>query len=193
MTHDCDRSTSEGREDPKLLVGEAKYVDDIQVPGQLWMGMVRSPMAHAKIASIDTSEAETHEGVHAVYTGPQLQEMGLWIAPLPCAWPVTDDMVNPPHYPLAMDEVHHVGEIVAIVLADSRYGAVDAAELVVVDYEPLDAVASMRPPATAARWPTRISTPTSRSTGRSYPTLMRSRQRLRTQRTPSKPSSCSSA
>ena len=46
------------REDPKLLVGEAKYVDDIQVPGQLWMGMVRSPMAHAKIASIDTSEAE---------------------------------------------------------------------------------------------------------------------------------------
>ena len=131
------------REDPKLLVGEAKYVDDIQVPGQLWMGMVRSPMAHAKIASIDTSEAETHEGVHAVYTGPQLQEMGLWIAPLPCAWPVTDDMVNPPHYPLAMDEVHHVGEIVAIVLADSRYGAVDAAELVVVDYEPLDAVASI--------------------------------------------------
>ena len=143
MTHDCDRSTLKRREDPKLLVGEAKYVDDIQVPGQLWMGMVRSPMAHAKIASIDTSEAETHEGVHAVYTGPQLQEMGLWIAPLPCAWPVTDDMVNPPHYPLAMDEVHHVGEIVAIVLADSRYGAVDAAELVVVDYEPLDAVASI--------------------------------------------------
>ena len=69
--------------------------------------------------------------------------MGLWIAPLPCAWPVTDDMVNPPHYPLAMDEVHHVGEIVAIVLADSRYAAVDAAELVVVDYEPLDAVASI--------------------------------------------------
>ncbi|NDD69829.1 MAG: hypothetical protein EBZ29_10785, partial [Synechococcaceae bacterium WB9_4xC_028] len=68
---------------------------------------------------------------------------GLWIAPLPCAWPVTDDMVNPPHYPLAMDEVHHVGEIVAIVLANSRYGAVDAAELVVVDYEPLDAVASI--------------------------------------------------
>ena len=96
------------REDPKLLVGEAKYVDDIKVPGQLWMGMVRSPMAHAKIASIDTSEAETHQGVHAVYTGPQLQEMGLWIAPLPCAWPVTDDMVNPPHYPLAMDQIMEV-------------------------------------------------------------------------------------
>ena len=69
--------------------------------------------------------------------------MGLWLAPLPCAWPVTEDMVNPPHFPLAMDEVHHVGEIVAVVLADSRYGAADAAELVVVDYEPLDAVASI--------------------------------------------------
>ena len=76
-------------------------------------------------------------------TGPQLQEMGLWIAPLPCAWPVTDDMVNPPHFPTAIDEVHHVGEIVAIVLADSRYGAADAAEMVAVDYEPLDAVASV--------------------------------------------------
>ena len=67
------------REDPKLLVGEGKYVDDIQVPGQLWMGMVRSPMAHAKIESIDTSAAEQAEGVHAVYTGPQLEEMGLWL------------------------------------------------------------------------------------------------------------------
>ena len=131
------------REDPKLLVGEGKYVDDIHVTGQLWMGMVRSSMAHARIGSIDTSAAEAAEGVHAVYTGPQLQEMGLWLAPLPCAWPVTEDMVNPPHFPLAMDEVHHVGEIVAVVLADSRYGAADAAELVVVDYEPLDAVASI--------------------------------------------------
>ena len=94
------------REAPKLLSGEAKYVDDIHVPGQLWMGMVRSPMAHARIESIDTSAAEAADGVHAVYTGPQLQEMGLWLAPLPCAWPVTEDMVNPPHFPLVMDLVH---------------------------------------------------------------------------------------
>lgn len=131
------------REDPQLLVGEGKYVDDIQVVGQLWMGMVRSTMAHARITSIDTSAAEGADGVHSVLTGSQLQEMGLWIAPLPCAWPVTEDMVNPPHYPAAVDEVHHVGEIIAVVLADSRYGAVDAAEQVIVDYAPLDAVASI--------------------------------------------------
>jgi aerobic carbon-monoxide dehydrogenase large subunit len=131
------------REDPKLLTGEGKFVDDIQVAGQLWMGMVRSPFAHAKIESIDATAAENAPGVHAVYTGAQLQEMELWIAPLPCAWPVTDDMVNPPHFPVAVEEVHHVGEIVAVVLADSRYGAADAAELVVVDYEPLAVVASL--------------------------------------------------
>ncbi|MEM9655182.1 MAG: xanthine dehydrogenase family protein molybdopterin-binding subunit [Actinomycetota bacterium] len=131
------------KEDPKLLTGEGKYVDDIQVPGQLWMGMVRSPMAHAAIRSIDTSAAEAAPGVHAVYTGNQLQEMGLWAAPLPCAWPVTEDMVNPAHYPAATTEVHHVGEIVAVVLCETRYGAADAAELVEVDYDPLPAVASI--------------------------------------------------
>ena len=131
------------REDPKLLTGEGKFVDDIQIDGQLWMGMVRSPFAHAKIESIDASAAENAPGVHAVYTGARLQEMELWIAPLPCAWPVTDDMVNPPHFPVAADEVRHVGEIVAVVLADSRYGAADAAEHVVVDYEPITAVVSL--------------------------------------------------
>ncbi len=131
------------KEDPKLLTGEGKYVDDIHVPGELWMGMVRSTMAHARITGVDTSAAAEMPGVHAVYTGPELQGMGLWAAPLPCAWPVTEDMVNPPHYPTAVDEVHHVGEIVAVVLADSRYGAADAAEQVVVDYEPLPAVASI--------------------------------------------------
>ncbi len=131
------------KEDPKLLTGEGKYVDDIQVGGQLWMGMVRSPFAHAKVNSIDTSAAAAAEGVHAVYTGSDLQDMGLWLAPLPCAWPVTDDMVNPPHFPVAVGEVNHVGDIVAVVLADDRYGAADAAELVEVDYDPLPAVASV--------------------------------------------------
>lgn len=131
------------KEDPKLLTGEGKYVDDIQVAGQLWMGMVRSPMAHARVRSIDTAAAAAAEGVHAVYTGAQLAEMGLWIAPLPCAWPVTEDMVNPEHFPVATDEVHHVGEIVAVVLCETRYGAADAAELVEVDYEQLPAVASV--------------------------------------------------
>ena len=131
------------KEDPKLLTGEGKYVDDIHAPGELWMGMVRSTMAHATIKGIDTSGAASMPGVHAVYTGTELGEMGLWAAPLPCAWIVTEDMLNPPHYPAATTEVHHVGEIVAVVLADSRYGAADAAEQVVVEYEPLPAVASV--------------------------------------------------
>ncbi len=131
------------KEDPQLLTGEGKYIDDIQVAGQLWMGMVRSTMAHAAIRSVDTAAAADMPGVHAVFTGSELADMGLWAAPLPCAWPVTPDMVNPPHYPAATTEVHHVGEIIAVVLADSRYRAVDAAETVVVDYEPLPVVASI--------------------------------------------------
>ena len=131
------------KEDPKLLTGEGKYVDDIHVSGELWMGMVRSPMAHARIASVDVSEALKMPGVHAAYTGAELNGMGLWAAPLPCAWPVTDDMVNPPHFPVASEFARHVGEIVAVVLADSRYGAADAAETVVVDFEAMPAVASL--------------------------------------------------
>lgn len=131
------------KEDPKLLTGEGKYVDDIQVHGQLWMGMVRSTMAHARILGVDTSEAAGMPGVHAVYTGSELQDMGLWAAPLPCAWPVTEDMLNPAHFPTVSDIAHHVGDIVAVVLADSRYQAADAAEMVVVDYEPLPAVSSL--------------------------------------------------
>ena len=131
------------KEDPKLLTGEGKYVDDIHAPGELWMGMVRSTVAHATITGIDTSAAEGMAGVHSVYTGEQLHGMGLWGAPLPCAWPVTADMVNPAHYPTAVNEVHHLGEIVAVVLADSRYGAADAADSVVVDYDLLPAVASL--------------------------------------------------
>ncbi len=132
------------KEDPKLLTGEGKFVDDIQVAGQLWMGMVRSPFAHAKVNGIHTDEAKSMPGVHAVYTGAELMDMGLWVAPLPCAWPVTPDMVNPEHYPVGTGEVHHVGEIVAVVLADTRYQATDAVEKVEVDYEELPAVGSIQ-------------------------------------------------
>ena len=131
------------KEDAKLVTGEAKFIDDIHVAGQLWMGMVRSPMAHARIAAIDTSAAHEMPGVHAVYTGADLEAMELWAAPLPCAWPVTDDMLNPPHHPVAPEVAHHVGDIVAVVLAESRYQAADAIEHVVVDYEPLAPVASL--------------------------------------------------
>ena len=131
------------KEDAKLLTGESKFVDDIHIPGELWMGMVRSPHAKATINSIDASGALAMPGVHAVHTGAELAEMGLWLAPLPCAWPVTPDMLNPPHFPVASGEVHHVGEIVAVVLADSRYGAADAIDEVIVDYDALPAAASV--------------------------------------------------
>ena len=132
------------KEDPKLLTGENKFIDDIKAPGQLWMGMVRSQFAHATINSIDTSGAESMPGVHSVLTGAQLAEMGLWQAPLPCAWPVTEDMVNPPHYPVAVSEAKHVGDIVAVVLCSDRYGVADAVEQVVVDYTPLPAVVNLQ-------------------------------------------------
>lgn len=132
------------KEDPKLLTGENKFIDDIQVSGQLWMGMVRSIYAHATINSVDASEAISMPGVHSVLSGAELAEMGLWIAPLPCAWPVTEDMVNPPHFPVAVSEAKHVGDIVAVVLCNDRYAVADAVEQVVVDYTPLPAVASLQ-------------------------------------------------
>ncbi len=131
------------KEDAELVTGEARFIDDIHAPGELWMGMVRSTMAHARINSIDTDAAAALPGVHSVLTGAQLADMGLWVAPLPCAWPVTEDMLNPPHWPVTPDVAHFAGDIVAVVLADSRYTAADAADLVVVDYEPLDVVASL--------------------------------------------------
>jgi carbon-monoxide dehydrogenase large subunit len=126
------------REDPSLLTGEARFVDDLQVTGALWVGTVRSPHAHARIARIDTSAALAAPGVRAAYTGDDLASA--WAAPLPCAWPVTEDMRNPSHLPVASGTAKYVGDIVAVVLADSRRAAADAVELVQVDYEPLPAV-----------------------------------------------------
>lgn len=123
------------REDPALLTGEARFVDDLQLPGALWLGVVRSTEAHAAIAGIDASAALRIDGVQEVLTGTDLAP--LWGgAALPCAWPVTDDMHNPPHLPVATDEAKYAGDAVAVVLADSRYAAADGAAAVVVDYEP---------------------------------------------------------
>lgn len=124
------------REDPALLTGEARFVDDLALPGALWLGVVRSTEAHAAIAGIDPSAALAIDGVQEVLTGADLAP--LWGgAALPCAWPVTADMHNPPHLPVATDEAKYAGDAVAVVLADSRYAAADGAAAVVVDYEPL--------------------------------------------------------
>ena len=126
------------REDPALLTGEARFVDDLHLPGALWLGVVRSTEAHAAIAGIDPSAALAIAGVQEVLTGADLAP--LWGgAALPCAWPVTADMHNPPHLPVAVDEAKYAGDAVAVVLADSRYAAADGAAAVVVDYEPLPA------------------------------------------------------
>jgi len=125
------------REDPALLTGSVRFVDDLVVPGALHVKIVRSPFAHARIRSIDTSAATAMPGVVAVLTGADLASE--WQTPLPCAWPVTPDMKNPPHWPLAVDEVRHAGEAVAAVVAETRAGARDAMEAIEIDYEPLPA------------------------------------------------------
>src|SRR5262245_31084418 len=86
------------REDPALLTGEAKFAADLDVSGALYLAVLRSPYAHARITSIDVSAALEQPGVVAVYTGADLADA--WAAPMPCAWPVTDDMKNPAHFPL---------------------------------------------------------------------------------------------
>ena len=129
------------KEDPALLTGEAKFIDDLHLPGALWVACVRSPHAPARISAIDTSGALATDGVVAVYTGEELA--GDWAAPLPCAWPVTEDMKNPAHLPVAVGKANYAGDIVAVVVAQSRYAAADGLEGVVVDYEPLDAVVTM--------------------------------------------------
>ncbi len=129
------------KEDPELLVGEARFVDDLAITGGLWMGVVRSPFGHATITSIDTSDAEALPGVVGVFTADDFTDD--WAAPMPCAWAVTEDMKAPEHFPLASGTVHYVGDAVAVVLAESRYQARDAATAVAVDYEPLPAVVDL--------------------------------------------------
>ncbi len=126
------------KEDPRLIQGLGRYVDDITLPGTLWAALVRSPEAHAKIVSIDTSAARERQGVHAVFTGADMTDLA---GPLPMAWvPPGVEVQNPPHWPLAKETVNHVGDPVAVVLGESRYAVVDAAEAVLVEYDPLPAV-----------------------------------------------------
>ncbi|MEP7204482.1 MAG: molybdopterin cofactor-binding domain-containing protein, partial [Ilumatobacteraceae bacterium] len=126
------------REDPALLTGEAKYTNDLSIPGALHLAVLRSPYAHARITSIDASAAAAMPGIVAVYTGADLAP--LWGAPMPCAWPVTPDMKNPAHFPLAVSKVAYAGDGVACVLATSDAAARDALDAIDVSYEPLEAV-----------------------------------------------------
>ncbi len=135
------------REDPRFITGRGSYVDDIKLPGATWAAFVRSPHAHARIRSIDTAAARKHPGVVAVYTGQDMTGVNS----LPCGWDlrkeknipgVVQDLAMVPHMPLTADVARHVGDPVAVVIADSQAAAADAAEKVKVDWEVLTAVTS---------------------------------------------------
>jgi carbon-monoxide dehydrogenase large subunit len=128
------------KEDARLVTGQTQWTDNIQFAGMLHLAILRSPMAHGKIRKIDVSPALQRSGVIAAFSGKDFaDEQGS----LPCAWPVTADMKQPAHPPLAVDEVRYVGDAVAVVVARDRYAAADALEAIEIDYEPLPAVVNM--------------------------------------------------
>ena len=132
-------------EDKRFITGGGRYTDDITLPRMTYAAIVRSPHAHANITSVDTSAALAADGVVAAFVGSDLEAAG--VGGLPCGWQVDfkngDQMKEPAHPVLAVGKVRHVGDPVAIVIAESREQAQDAAELVAVDYEVLDAAVDM--------------------------------------------------
>ena len=124
-------------EDPRLLRGLGCFVDDVHLDGTLYAAALRSPHAHARIASIDATRARALPGVHLVLTAPDLGDLN---QPSPLLIPHPGLTEPRTQRPLATDRVRYMGEIVAFVVADDRYIAEDAAELVDVRYEPLPAV-----------------------------------------------------
>ncbi len=129
------------KEDPELLTGQARWVDNLTASGMLWMAVVRSPYAHARIAGIDASRAKTMPGVIDVSTAADLEDE--WGGPLPFVWPITEDIKVPVHWPLTKDTARFQGDGVAVVVAETRGQAEDAAEAVDVRYEPLPAVTDL--------------------------------------------------
>ncbi|HKV87608.1 MAG TPA: molybdopterin cofactor-binding domain-containing protein [Candidatus Dormibacteraeota bacterium] len=127
------------REDPRLVSGHGRYVDDMTRPGMLHMAVVRSPMAHAKIKSIDLAAAKKAPGVEAVYTYADFKDHIAGGLPVSASF-VAEKKQTPNQFPIAHDEVVYQGEPVAVVLAAERYQALDAAALVEVDYASLPAV-----------------------------------------------------
>ena len=133
------------KEDYRFLTGSGQYTDDVALPGQTYAAFVRSPHAHAVVRSVKTDKAKRAPGVIAVYTGADLAAAK--VGGLPCGWLITDvngqPMKEPPYPALAQGKVRHVGERVAIVVAESAAQARDAADLVEVDYQPLPPVVSV--------------------------------------------------
>ena len=127
------------KEDPRLITGEAKYLDDVQLHGMVYAAILRSPYAHAKIKGIKKDKAAKYPGVISVFTGEDFKELPA----LPCAWQAEagriQNNVNTPRV-LEIERVTHTGMGVAVVVAEDRYIAEDALNLIEVDYEPLPTV-----------------------------------------------------
>ncbi|MCE8471479.1 molybdopterin-dependent oxidoreductase, partial [Rhodovulum sulfidophilum] len=137
-------ASSKRREDKRFLTGKGRYTDDINLPGQVHAWFVRSQVAHGRLTSIDTAAAEAMPGVLRVFTGTDFEGVG----GLPCGWLITDrfgqPMQEPGHPVLARDKVRHVGDPVAVVVAETAEQARDAAEAVEVEIDELPAVLDMR-------------------------------------------------
>ena len=133
------------REDDRLLTGQGRFVDDLGEPGDLHVVFLRSPYAHARVNSMDASEARAQTGVVAVLTGADLRADGVnSFPPNPALKNARGQpMSTPPYFPLATDTVRFVGQTVAAVVAESRAAAERAAGMLIVDYAPLDAVISL--------------------------------------------------
>ncbi len=129
-------------EDRRFITGKGRYTDDIVLPNMTYAYIIRSPYAHAKILKIDVSKAIAMEGVVAVYTGEDIAKAG--INGVPCGWQVNfntgETMKEPPHPLLVKDKVLHVGDSVAVVIAETREISVDASEMIEIDYEELPCV-----------------------------------------------------
>ncbi len=128
------------KEDARLITGRTRYTDSITPHGTLHISVVRSPLSHATITGVDAEAARSAPGVIGVYTAADLGIEGVG---LPCAWPITPDMKSPQRPLLAGSTVHFAGEGVAVVVARTVAEARDAADLVEVDYEPLEPVLDM--------------------------------------------------
>ncbi len=148
-------SSVKRREDPRFITGAGHFTDDLKLPGMTYAAFVRSPHANARIRRIDTAAAKRHPGVVDVFTGADMTGVG----GLPCGWllmkagvdklkqaglplDLKEDIKVVPHPPLASEAARHVGDPVAVVVADSQAAAQDAAEKVVVDWEPMASVTS---------------------------------------------------
>jgi carbon-monoxide dehydrogenase large subunit len=126
------------KEDATLLTGQATYIDNQTMAGMVWMRLVRPPHVHARIDSIDTSSAAAMPGVIAVFTAAELESE--FPAGLPMVWPITEDIKVPTHWPLTKDKIRFGGDAAAVVVAETRGQAEDAAEAVAVHVTDLPVV-----------------------------------------------------